>query len=505
MNFSEQTERWKAIADSLMPQLNHQWRTAVSIVRMVPDSTVWQGIRSEEISSVPEILDKELPETWEYIFDFGEYCVGYPEIELEFRGVFDAPYRLEYKLSETPYETITDFQTEIHGLSRSWFQDGVITVDEPVKKIRFPRRGAFRYLTLKSFFNSRAYHPVLKAVKCDCVSSADFHLIPAKAETLEEKINRISLVTLASCMQEVFEDGPKRDRRLWLGDLRIQALANYNSFRNYGLVKRCLYLFAAGCHSETGRIPGCIYRDHPHPSGGCYIFDYSIMFGDILLDYIRYSGDIETGKDLFRIAVHQCELALEEFENGCFKDFKRHWLFIDWRKELQKECPEHCVVIYAMSRVFELAELLGMKNELPRDYQALTAEFRKKGREKWFDPVSGFFTENGQYSWAAQIWAAYAELLPEESTRNLLRELLQKKDFLQPGGPYLYNQLVLVLMKYGLEEEARKVIHSYWGAMVSHGADAFWEFYLPDEPMFSAYGNAAVNSHCHAWSTVIIP
>jgi hypothetical protein len=31
-------------------------------------------------------------------------------------------------------------------------------------------------------------------------------------------------------MQEVFEDGPKRDRRLWLGDLRLQALVNDVTF-----------------------------------------------------------------------------------------------------------------------------------------------------------------------------------------------------------------------------------------------------------------------------------
>ena len=28
----------------------------------------------------------------------------------------------------------------------------------------------------------------------------------------------------------------------WLGDLRLQALANYGTFRNFDLVKRCLYL-----------------------------------------------------------------------------------------------------------------------------------------------------------------------------------------------------------------------------------------------------------------------
>jgi hypothetical protein len=36
------------------------------------------------------------------------------------------------------------------------------------------------------------------------------------------------------------EDGPKRDRRLWLGDLRLEALANYETYRNFDLVKRSL-------------------------------------------------------------------------------------------------------------------------------------------------------------------------------------------------------------------------------------------------------------------------
>mgnify|MGYP003314198891 CR=1 FL=1 len=34
-------------------------------------------------------------------------------------------------------------------------------------------------------------------------------------------INRIAIATLKECMQTVYEDGPKRDRRLWLGDLRL--------------------------------------------------------------------------------------------------------------------------------------------------------------------------------------------------------------------------------------------------------------------------------------------
>ncbi|MFR6136264.1 MAG: hypothetical protein ACLUI0_06370 [Blautia massiliensis (ex Durand et al. 2017)] len=61
-------------------------------------------------------------------------------------------------------------------------------------------------------------------------------------DEMAKKLDRVSLRTLQNCMQDVFEDGPKRDRRLWLGDLRLQALANYETFKNYDLVKRCLYL-----------------------------------------------------------------------------------------------------------------------------------------------------------------------------------------------------------------------------------------------------------------------
>jgi hypothetical protein len=43
-------------------------------------------------------------------------------------------------------------------------------------------------------------------------------------------IDNVAVLTLQNCMQEVFEDGPKRDRRLWLGDLRLQALVNDVTF-----------------------------------------------------------------------------------------------------------------------------------------------------------------------------------------------------------------------------------------------------------------------------------
>ena len=51
-------------------------------------------------------------------------------------------------------------------------------------------------------------------------------------------------------MQTVYEDGPKRDRRLWIGDLYLEALANAWSYKNHDLTKRCLYLLAALANDE---------------------------------------------------------------------------------------------------------------------------------------------------------------------------------------------------------------------------------------------------------------
>ena len=78
--------------------------------------------------------------------------------------------------------------------------------------------------------------------------------------------------TLSECMQKEFEDGPKRDRRLWIGDLRLQALANAATFKDYSLVKRCLYLFAA-CADAEGRVPACLFTEPSIEGDDSYMFD----------------------------------------------------------------------------------------------------------------------------------------------------------------------------------------------------------------------------------------
>lgn len=497
--------RWAEEAEALKPYLNHELFPAVDVVRVREESAAWQGWAVERAAAPEEIYGKELPRSWEYTFDFGRYCVGFPVLEFEFTKRVDAPFRLELKMAETPYELARDFNTYHGSLGRGWLQEALVVEDTAVPVIRLPRRYAFRYLKLKVECNSSYYKVILRNVRCDTVTAACCASVPPLPESADElvrRIDRIGLDTLAACMQECFEDGPKRDRRLWLGDLRLQALVNYRTFRNYGLVKRCLLMFAAAAREEDGIVPGCVYPAFPRPEAGNFLFDYSVLFGDMLLDYVNASGDEDCGRDLFPVAKRQSEAALREMADGCFHDFKRHWLFIDWKDELEKECAGHGVVVYSLIRTLALARRLGLEAEVA-DYPSLIARFQEAGRKKWFDPVRGYFIDNGQLSWAAQIWAANGEMLPAPEIRELLKRLLSAPDAVCPGGPFLYNQMILVLERYGLRDEALRLTRSYWGKMADSGADTFWEVFDPDDPMRSPYGDAVVNSHCHAWSTPV--
>ncbi len=77
-------------------------------------------------------------------------------------------------------------------------------------------------------------------------------------------------------MQEVFEDGPKRDRRLWLGDLRLQAQVNDVTFGHHDLVRRCLYLFAAHTR-EDGMVSANVFVQPEVRADDTFLFDYSLF------------------------------------------------------------------------------------------------------------------------------------------------------------------------------------------------------------------------------------
>lgn len=223
--------------------------------------------------------------------------------------------------------------------SRGWIQEEFIHIDVLPAELKLPRRYAFRYLEIEAIDTSLKWQMVVEDVTCVSVSSVNMDQVkPFESDDeMIRALDKVSLRTLMNCMQSVFEDGPKRDRRLWLGDLRLQALANYETFKNYDLVKRCLYLFA-GQTRDDGMVSACLFTEPKFIVDDTFLLDYSMFYGAALLDYYKASGDMETLRDLSKCAYRQMELAGKQFDEKdlliCGEGF---WAFIDWTDGLDKQ------------------------------------------------------------------------------------------------------------------------------------------------------------------------
>ena len=223
-------------------------------------------------------------------------------------------------------------------------------------------------------------------------SARDEDLLSCEIEdSLDNRIDTIAVNTLKDCMQTIFEDGPKRDRRLWIGDLRIQALANYVTYRMNDMVKACLYLFGA-LTQEDGRVGACIFLEPEPEVDDTFMYDYSLFFVAILRDYYKETGDMEAVKDLWNVCKRQIELAKEGLDEHCVvKDLDvLGWCFVDWNLELNKQAAAQGILLYALEAAIELAECAGdvLAEE---EYAALYIKVRDGANRFLYDDKLGLY------------------------------------------------------------------------------------------------------------------
>lgn len=432
--------------------------------------------------------------------DFGKHITGFLSFNLGQYGKYiAAPVKLYIKFAETPYEMKSDFSKYDGLLCSSWLQEEIITVD--IKgRVSLPRRYSFRYVEIKII---AANVPVtLSNFTATACSSADFSKItPLREDGELKKIDEVAINTLAECMQDVFEDGPKRDRRLWIGDLRLEALANYYTFKNIDIVKRCLYLFAA-FDSETELLPSYIYTNPYLETDDAHLVSYALLYVVTLCDYFDHTNDIDTVSELFEVARHQIEITKTMLdENGILTMPENYgwWSFIDWC-DVEPITSTMGIYIYSVKAFSMLCEKLGRIEECEK-YKVF-AEKLKKQSLKYLYNGSCFNNEydKNQYSVHSQIWMILADVVCQTDAKRILKECLGNEKYMQPSTPYMHHYVVEALIKSNMTEEATAYIKDYWGEMIRLGADTFWEVFVKGEPYLSPYKDSLINSSCHAWS-----
>jgi len=501
----ERQGKWLEAAQALIPTLVTIPQAPVSLVHPVADDSLPLRYRMERDAPAAELENRLLKKGDSFILDFEGHRTGRLSFDLvgEGRGV-DAPVRLRLTFGEVPTDIAEPLYPYKGHLATGWLPDEVINVDYLPQSVHMPRRYAFRYVKVEVIDTSSTFEVRFRNVRASAETSASS--TPRALGSADELLNRIDavgLATLRDCMQTVFEDGPRRDQRLWVGDLRLQALSAYASFGGQVLVKRCLHLFAAFPRAEDGLVGACVYEKPSPRYGGIHILDYAALFNAALYDYVRNTGDTATGDDLWPVALRQVEL-LSQFVSaaGLFVDPKNLWLFIDWSESLDRTASIQGVLIYAFEQTLSLAHRLHREKEVSH-LEALIARMRAAARTQLFDQKLGVFVSgpSRQVSLASQAWLTIAAVpsSPEQAA-TALRQALALPGSVRPITPYLYHHFVDALLISGLRNEAVGLVKAYWGGMVNAGADTFWEVYDPDHPLSSPYGDIHINSYCHAWS-----
>ena len=499
---------WLNKAQANMPELKHTLVKPVAIVKGVEDENSFQGWRMEPSGEPIESFYKtSLKSHAPIILDLGDHYTGYLTLKVNHTGMpADAPVRLKLTFAELPAEVMTPFDPYEGGLSRAWLQDEVVTIMRLPEEVRIPRRLACRYVKIEVLAQSY-FDFVIEDFSFDAVTSATGEPMELSAECdpMIRRINEVGLKTLAECMQTVYEDGPKRDQRLWIGDLYLEALANAYSYRNHTLTKRCLYLLAA-LADEDGYLHATVYEyPTPMPQINQHVHDYSLLYGVALLEYLKETGDRQTAEDLWSVVEYQVEFARTYLKDGIYDVNKQPawWLVFDWKDDLNRATPMQGLMTFCIAKSLELAEMLGYEDRATvKEWSKVLDQMRRASKSKLYDKQRGVMLsgDQGQVSYLSQAWMTLSDTFSRKEAQRAMRYVLENEDTCYPGSPYAYHYIIEALLHCGMETEARELMVKYWGGMIQKGADTFWEVYDPKDDKRSPYGAHVVNSACHAWS-----
>lgn len=482
------------LANQYRRPLKHKRIEPIAICRFEQDDAVFQGWAVKRLADVTFPLRLERDEV---ILDLGDHYTGHLHVALEGCPdtlIPDSPVNIAFSFGEMPIELCETVTPSEKTLSLGWLQEDFKTVATFPYSGMLERRYSCRYLKLKRVDSIR--FPILVTeLFLDSTSAVDTDdCKPLVCEdNLLVQIDRACVKTLKECEQDVFEDGPKRDRRLWIGDLRLQALTDYETFGNLDLVKRCIYLFAEHLN-DRGLVASYVYPDtKPYINQGGY-HDYSLCFGLCLYDYWQHTDDLSLPSEWYDVAETQLRYTDRVFDRESGRIDAS--FFID-HGNYDRSTAALGYVAYVTRRMIALATIL----QKPTAFlEGLLNDVCGALRRR-YDPASELFVAaDGEISWQSQIWAALSGILSAEETSRLLETTVTTDPDIRISSPFMTHYYIEALIGCGKDKEALAHIKRYWGAILKAGFDCCPECFDERDERLSPYAHPVLNSACHAWS-----
>ena len=131
---------------------------------------------------------------------------------------------------------------------------------------------------------------------------------------LRRRIWEVCVNTLRQCMHEHYEDCPWREQALYTMDSRNQMLCGYYAFGEYEFARASLVLISKGVRPD-GLLSLCFPAgiDYPIPS-------FSLVYFIQVSEYIRFSGDLSLGTELYPMLKNLMQTFLSRIdESGLIK------------------------------------------------------------------------------------------------------------------------------------------------------------------------------------------
>lgn len=509
-----QQQAWLQKAEASKPVLNKTTHHPVREVKIVADANAFQGFKAVEDGDINDLYSKSFKKKKEVIVDFGKHLVGNVSFKIKDIGPMqDAVLRFKVTFGEIPSDLGLPVEPYTGSLSRGWMQDFQCDVSYD-GCYTFNRRITARYMKIEAVGTSIYSDFCFDNITFEATTSAGKSKAQLASTTPQifKDIARVSENTLKDCMQGVFEDGPKRDQRLWMGDLYLEALANTASFKEYNVTKRCLYLLAGLANPDNGLLySNMVEYPKPHAQQTFFV-DYALSYILTLNDYLKATGDTETARDLWPVVKNQINTILAKaIDNNHlyantgyqYKGMMVSIVFFDWAPvTLDNHAAIQGLLAHSIDCAYNIAKVIGNTDDV-KAYPATAKQLRKAGYKAYWDAkkqivVSG---KERQESYTATSWAVLGDLIKGNEAQKAIRNVMQSNTAIKPGTPYANHFLVAAMLHCGMNSEAKKYVEDYWGGMVRLGADTFWEYYVPDNHLFSSYnGYTLLNSYCHAWS-----
>lgn len=509
-----QQQAWLQKAEASKPVLNKTTHHPVREVKIVADANAFQGFKAVEDGDINDLYSKSFKKKKEVIVDFGKHLVGNVSFKIKDIGPMqDAVLRFKVTFGEIPSDLGLPVEPYTGSLSRGWMQDFQCDVSYD-GCYTFNRRITARYMKIEAVGTSIYSDFCFDNITFEATTSAGKSKAQLASTTPQifKDIARVSENTLKDCMQGVFEDGPKRDQRLWMGDLYLEALANTASFKEYNVTKRCLYLLAGLANPDNGLLySNMVEYPKPHAQQTFFV-DYALSYILTINDYLKATGDTETARDLWPVVKNQINTILAKaIDNNHlyantgyqYKGMMVSIVFFDWAPvTLDNHAAIQGLLAHSIDCAYNIAKVIGKTDDV-KAYPATAKQLRKAGYKAYWDAkkqivVSG---KERQESYTATSWAVLGDLIKGNEAQKAIRNVMQSNTAIKPGTPYANHFLVAAMLHCGMNSEAKKYVEDYWGGMVRLGADTFWEYYVPDNHLFSSYnGYTLLNSYCHAWS-----